>query len=99
MVSKSKLKRQQKKEEAPEKPKVEVLSKNSVVYIPDRVESTVSNPLEQVSATGILDSQEGSHDIAISKFSVSISNFELIQEATLQINRGNRYGVIGSVSI
>lgn len=94
MPSKSKLKRQQKSTAVPEEEKP--VTQSTVTYVPDRVESDVHNHLEQVSATGLLDSQEGSSDIIVSKFSVSISNIELIQEVTLTISRGNRYGIIGA---
>jgi ATP-binding cassette subfamily F protein 2 len=45
--------------------------------------------------TGVLESLAQSRDIKIGKFSVSLHGIELIKDATLELNHGNRYGLIG----
>jgi ATP-binding cassette subfamily F protein 2 len=57
-------------------------------------------PKEQSKATpwsgfGNLDSQALSRDIKIGKFGVSLNGVELVQDTTLELNYGRRYGLIG----
>lgn len=52
--------------------------------------------LEACSVTGVLASREQSRDVRIEQVTISLHGKELIQDATLQLNYGRRYGVIGS---
>jgi len=45
--------------------------------------------------TGVLESLQQSRDVKIGKFSVSLHGVELIKDAALELNYGNRYGLIG----
>jgi len=45
--------------------------------------------------TGVLESLPKARDIKIGKFSVSLHGIELVKDATLELNHGNRYGIIG----
>jgi ATP-binding cassette subfamily F protein 2 len=47
-------------------------------------------------ASGNLDSQPLCPDIKIGKFSVSLNGVELVQDTTLELNMGRRYGLIGA---
>jgi len=60
----------------------------------------VEETKEQSSSTpwsgfGNLDSQPLSRDIKIGKFGVSLNGVELVQDTTLELNYGRRYGLIG----
>jgi len=51
--------------------------------------------LQTAAISGILTSKPDSKDVEISHFSVSIYGSELIQDATLTLTYGHRYGLIG----
>eukprot|EP01129_Flabellula_baltica_P004816 TRINITY_DN1711_c0_g1_i1.p1 TRINITY_DN1711_c0_g1~~TRINITY_DN1711_c0_g1_i1.p1 ORF type:complete len:583 (+),score=145.89 TRINITY_DN1711_c0_g1_i1:102-1850(+) len=69
--------------------------------------TTTTTPVEEVkapepviddvpyTAAGVLDSQELSRDIKISRFSVSLDGTNLLVDTTLTLNNGRRYGMIG----
>lgn len=48
------------------------------------------------SATGVLTSQESSRDIKIESFSLSFHGRLLITNATIELNFGRRYGLLGA---
>eukprot|EP01123_Difflugia_compressa_P003390 TRINITY_DN143_c1_g1_i1.p1 TRINITY_DN143_c1_g1~~TRINITY_DN143_c1_g1_i1.p1 ORF type:complete len:628 (+),score=134.61 TRINITY_DN143_c1_g1_i1:56-1939(+) len=45
--------------------------------------------------TGVLESLPQSRDLKVGKFSVLLHGIELVKDATLELNYGNRYGLIG----
>ena len=55
----------------------------------------VADVIKQASVTGVLSSRPDSRDIEISHFSISLYGKELVSDATLKLNFGRRYGLIG----
>jgi len=52
--------------------------------------------LDSVHVTGVLASREQARDVRIEQVSMSMFGKELIQDTTVQLNHGRRYGLIGS---
>ena len=55
----------------------------------------VADVIKQAFITGVLSSRPDSRDIEISHFSISLYGKELVNDATLKLNFGRRYGLIG----
>jgi len=51
--------------------------------------------LQQAVITGVLASRPDALDIKIEQFSVTTFGRELVQDTTLELNHGRRYGLIG----
>src|SRR5579862_1418912 len=62
----------------------------------DTVGSTVVAPDAERSAVGVLASQPESRDIKIEQFSLSFHGRVLIENATIELNYGQRYGLLGA---
>lgn len=60
------------------------------------VGSTVVLPDAERSAVGVLASQPESRDIKIEQFSLSFHGRVLIENATIELNYGQRYGLLGA---
>jgi ATP-binding cassette, subfamily F, member 2 len=60
------------------------------------VGSTVVAPDAERSAVGVLASQPESRDIKIEQFSLSFHGRVLIENATIELNYGQRYGLLGA---
>jgi ATP-binding cassette, subfamily F, member 2 len=60
------------------------------------VGSTVIAPDAERSAVGVLASQPESRDIKIEQFSLSFHGRLLIENATIELNYGQRYGLLGA---
>lgn len=58
--------------------------------------STVVAPDAERSAVGVLASQPESRDIKIEQFSLSFHGRVLIENATIELNYGQRYGLLGA---
>ena len=58
--------------------------------------STVVAPDSERSAVGVLASQPESRDIKIEQFSLSFHGRLLIENATIELNYGQRYGLLGA---
>lgn len=52
--------------------------------------------LESLHVTGVLTSRMQSRDVRMEQVSIGLHGKELVQDATLQINHGRRYGLIGA---
>jgi len=52
--------------------------------------------LDSVMVTGVLTSRVQSRDVVIEQTSISLGGHEMITDATLRLNHGRRYGLIGS---
>jgi len=52
--------------------------------------------LDSVHVTGVLASREQARDVRIEQVTMSMFGKELIQDTTIQLNHGRRYGLIGS---
>src|SRR5271156_2612590 len=64
--------------------------------IADGVGSTSVAPDSERSAVGVLASQPESRDIKIEQFSLSFHGRVLIENATIELNYGQRYGLLGA---
>jgi len=60
-----------------------------------KISEVKKNIITPWTGSGVLESLPQSRDIKIGKFSVSLHGIELIKDATLELNHGNRYGLIG----
>lgn len=64
--------------------------------VPHAGGSTVVAPDAERSAVGVLASQPESRDIKIEQFSLSFHGRVLIENATIELNYGQRYGLLGA---
>ena len=62
----------------------------------NNIGSTVVSPDAERSAVGVLASQPESRDIKIEQFSLSFHGRVLIENATIELNYGQRYGLLGA---
>ena len=62
----------------------------------NNIGSTVVAPDAERSAVGVLASQPESRDIKIEQFSLSFHGRVLIENATIELNYGQRYGLLGA---
>ena len=62
----------------------------------DGIGTTVVLPDAERSAVGVLTSQPESRDIKIEQFSLSFHGRVLIENATIELNYGQRYGLLGA---
>lgn len=99
MVSDSKKKRLEKKKEKGEKVK-----KGSTTSLSSELENTNGNAMQgemenlglnDRSTTGVLTSHPQSRDIHFESFTLLFHGHELLQDATLELNYGRRYGLLG----
>jgi ATP-binding cassette subfamily F protein 2 len=60
-----------------------------------QVEEQANHTITPWTGMGNLESQLLSRDIKIGKFGVSLNGVELVQDTTLELNHGRRYGFIG----
>lgn len=100
-VSASKAKREAKRAAAGKKPKKEKGSKkNDVESAAEEIEKlklqTDSEGILDRVVTGVLDSLEASRDIKLLSVSLLFHGKVLIQDSTLELNYGRRYGLLGA---
>jgi ATP-binding cassette subfamily F protein 2 len=85
--------------QAKAKPQVVEETRDDQDEIEDQIEDKKSVVKKHIitpwTGSGVLESLPQSRDIKIGKFSVSLHGIELIKDATLELNHGNRYGLIG----
>jgi len=72
---------------------------NNTKEVEEAQNQTVAKEKKYVSTpwtgSGVLESLQQARDVKIGKFSVSLHGVELVKDASLELNHGNRYGFIG----
>ena len=64
--------------------------------VADKLEKVDIDDLNARATTGVLSSPLGSSDIHIHNFSMTFHGRPLISDTSLELNNGNRYGLLGS---